>query len=81
MVSSQSTLEQHAALRRKLRGHYAYYGMTGNADALGRFLWLAERAWRYWSNRRSKCKNVTRCACAKRVPFRQAYDLALGTGR
>ena len=27
---------QQAALSRKLQGHYAYYGITGNARALGR---------------------------------------------
>lgn len=41
-------------LTRKLRGHYAYYGITGNGDALSRFLWLTERAWRFWLNRRSR---------------------------
>jgi hypothetical protein len=46
--------EQQQMLTRKLRGHYAYYGITGNGDALGRFLWLAERAWRFWLNRRSR---------------------------
>src|SRR5690606_15376743 len=42
----QPIVEQHRALQRKLRGHYAYYGTTGNSAALGRFLWLTERAWR-----------------------------------
>jgi hypothetical protein len=46
--------DQHAALTRKLRGHYAYYGITGNSRALSRFLWLTERAWRYWLNTRSQ---------------------------
>ena len=41
------------ALTRKLRGHYAYYGITGNSAALSRFLYSAERAWRYWLNTRS----------------------------
>jgi len=45
--------EQHAAINRKLRGHYAYYGVTGNARALSRYLRLAERAWRKWLNRRN----------------------------
>jgi RNA-directed DNA polymerase len=45
--------EQHVALSRKLRGHYAYYGITGNADALGRFLWQTLRAWKYWLHTRS----------------------------
>jgi len=45
--------EQHEAINRKLRGHYAYYGVTGNARALSRYLRLAERAWRKWLNRRN----------------------------
>jgi len=45
--------EQHAALSRKLRGHYAYYGITGNYRALACFLWRVGRTWRYWLSRRS----------------------------
>lgn len=45
--------EQHAALTRKLRGHYAYYGITGNYRSLSRLLWLVGRAWQYWLDRRS----------------------------
>jgi len=45
--------EQHAALGRKLRGHFAYYGITGNAHALARFRYEVERRWRNWLNRRS----------------------------
>lgn len=44
---------QHYGLCRKLHGHYAYYGISGNARALSRFLHEVERAWRYWLNRRS----------------------------
>jgi RNA-directed DNA polymerase len=50
---------QHAAINRKLRGHYAYYGVTGNARALGRYRQLAERTWRVWLNRRSQRARVT----------------------
>ena len=45
--------EQWAALSRKLRGHYAYYGITGNASALRRFRYEVERLWRKWLSRRS----------------------------
>ena len=45
--------EQWAALSRKLRGHYAYYGITGNAPALHRFRYEVERLWRKWLGRRS----------------------------
>jgi len=44
---------QHIDLSRKLRGHYAYFGITGNARALSCFLHEVERVWRYWLNRRS----------------------------
>ena len=43
--------EQHAALSRKLRGHYAYYGLTGNAQAIGRFRHEVRRRWRKWLSR------------------------------
>ncbi len=46
--------EQHARLTRKLRGHCAYYGITGNSKALSRLLWLTARAWQYWLNTRSQ---------------------------
>ena len=45
--------EQHAALGRKLRGHDAYYGITGNARALSLLRLLVRRIWRRWLNRRS----------------------------
>ena len=38
--------DQQAALSRKLRGHYAYYGITGNFQALNRFRFEVERLWR-----------------------------------
>lgn len=44
---------QHTQLCRKLRGHYAYYGITGNGRSLGRFLHAVERIWRKWLARRS----------------------------
>ena len=45
--------DQQAVLSRKLRGHYAYYGLTGNSPALGRFRCEVERLWRKWLGRRS----------------------------
>ncbi len=46
--------EQHADLAAKLKGHYNYYGITGNSPALSRFLWSVERIWRRWLGRRSQ---------------------------
>ena len=40
-------------LGHKLRGHYAYYGITGNHSSLDQLRWWTERTWRYWLNRRS----------------------------
>ena len=45
--------EQHKGLSLKLRGHYAYYGITGNSLALGRFKHEVERIWRRWLGTRS----------------------------
>ena len=44
--------DQQAALSRKLRGHYAYSGITGNVQALSRFRYEVERLWRKWLSRR-----------------------------
>lgn len=46
--------EQHATLSLMVRGHYGYYGITGNARRLSAFLHAVERAWRYWLDRRSQ---------------------------
>ena len=50
----QSLPEQHAALSRRLRGHYAYYGITGNSPALARFRHEVYRRWQKWLGRRSR---------------------------
>jgi RNA-directed DNA polymerase len=49
---------QHRQLSLKLRGHYAYFGITGNAQSLGRFLHCVERIWFKWLNRRSNRSGV-----------------------
>jgi len=46
--------EQHRALSKKLRGHYAYYGITGNSLMLNRFMHAVRYAWRFWLQRRSQ---------------------------
>ena len=45
--------EQWVALTAKLRGHFAYYGITGNTRSLGSFRYHARRAWHKWLSRRS----------------------------
>jgi RNA-directed DNA polymerase len=51
--------DQCAALGRKLQGHYAYFGITGNAPALARFLYEVRRVWRKWLSRRSHHGQMT----------------------
>jgi group II intron reverse transcriptase/maturase len=51
--------DQHVALSQKLRGHYGYYGVTGNLRALWSFRRLVERAWRSWLDRRSQKAKMT----------------------
>src|SRR5438876_10806354 len=43
---------QHAVLSRKLRGHYSYYGITGNSAALTRFRHEVRKRWWKWLRRR-----------------------------
>jgi RNA-directed DNA polymerase len=45
---------QHRSLVQKIRGHYAYYGLTGNLRSLGNFLYQVQRRWRKWLDRRSQ---------------------------
>jgi RNA-directed DNA polymerase len=46
--------EQHRALARKLKGHYGYYGITGNGRRLTTFWHQVERIWQKWLSRRSQ---------------------------
>ena len=52
-------VKQHVTLSQKVRGHYAYYGITGNARALAEFLCAVQRAWRKWLDRRNTRDEMT----------------------
>jgi len=45
---------QHRTLAPKLNGHYAYYGVTSNYDALARLWHEVVLTWRKWLSRRSQ---------------------------
>ena len=45
--------EQARVLSLKMRGHYSYYGITGNARMLGRFAFEVRAIWRKWLGRRN----------------------------
>jgi len=49
-----SLFEQFRTLVRKLAGHYAYYGITGNARALNQVRTATVKLWCKWLRRRSR---------------------------
>jgi group II intron reverse transcriptase/maturase len=64
--------EQWKKLCEKVRGHYAYYGITGNIRSLGEFLHQVRRSWRRWLNRRNNRRNVI---WEKFLTFLERYPL------
>ena len=50
---------QHAQLSAKLRGHYAYYGITGNIRQVHRYRQQVTKIWRKWLERRTRSKRLT----------------------
>jgi group II intron reverse transcriptase/maturase len=46
--------EQQQALGQKIRGHCAYYGVTGNSNALSWFRYGVVCCWRKWLSRRNR---------------------------
>ncbi len=50
----RSVKEQYGMLVKKLKGHYAYYGITGNGPWLQRFREAVKKIWRKWLARRSR---------------------------
>jgi RNA-directed DNA polymerase len=51
--------EQRTTLSQKLRGHFAYYGITGNSKRLAEFRTAVERCWWKWLNRRNRQRSMT----------------------
>lgn len=45
--------EQHQRLCQMLRGHFAYFGISGNFGRLAELKYQAQRCWRKWLSRRS----------------------------
>jgi len=50
----QPVPEQHAVLCQKLRGHFGYYGITGNSSQLHSFRTVVARVWYQWLSRRKR---------------------------
>jgi RNA-directed DNA polymerase len=51
--------EQWTALRRKLLGHFGYFGITGNSRALRNFRYRTIAVWRKWLSRRSQRARIS----------------------
>jgi len=51
--------KQYAALCRRIRGHFNYFGVNSNGPSLDRLLWHAERIWLKWLRRRSQRSKLT----------------------
>jgi RNA-directed DNA polymerase len=50
--------EQHARLSRMIRGHCAYYGITGNGDRIRWYHHQLVRIWKKWLRRRGRHSNL-----------------------
>lgn len=70
----QKLEDQRKKLSRKLQGHYAYYGVTGNFRSLNRFYRQTCRYWRKWLNRRSRKPAVS---WSKMTRILKQYSLPL----
>jgi group II intron reverse transcriptase/maturase len=51
--------EQQATLKRRLTGHFNYFGVNGNLRSLKRLVHFVERQWHKWLNRRSQRRCLT----------------------
>jgi group II intron reverse transcriptase/maturase len=50
----QPIKKQHAALSRRLRGHFNYFGVNGNSRSLELLVRATKRSWYKWLHRRSQ---------------------------
>jgi RNA-directed DNA polymerase len=50
----QSIPDQHGHLTAMMRGHYAYYGITGNLRRIRWYAHQAARIWQQWLSRRDR---------------------------
>ena len=60
VMRHESLPDQHRQLCWKLKGHYAYFGISGNSKQLGRLYNRVRRLWRKWLSRRSWTSTVSR---------------------
>lgn len=63
---------QHKELSSKLRGHYNYYGVIGNSQAINNFRNQTILTWKFWLNRRAQRRTMT-WSCFSKI--KRAYPL------
>jgi group II intron reverse transcriptase/maturase len=51
--------KQHETLKRKIQGHYNYFGVTGNYKPMAKLQYFATKLWFKWLNRRSQRKSLS----------------------
>ena len=54
----QSIPDQNAHLAAMMRGHYAYYGITGNSRRIRWYAYQVERIWQKWLSRRDRTRRL-----------------------
>jgi len=67
-----SVREQHAALTRRVQGHFNYFGVNGNTRSLRNFMHQVRRRWFKWLRRRSQRASLT---WARFLDLLKAYPL------
>ena len=58
---------QHKKLAEKIKGHYAYFAVTGNMPSLENFFFGTGRIWYKWLSRRSQKKHLSKTEYFKRL--------------
>jgi hypothetical protein len=51
--------KQHETLKRKIQGHYNYFGVAGNYKPMANLRYFATKLWFKWLNRRSQRKSLS----------------------
>jgi RNA-directed DNA polymerase len=58
-IRTEPLVDQHRQLSQKLKGHFAYFGISGNYKRLADLHYETRRIWRQWLSRRSNNSRVT----------------------
>jgi RNA-directed DNA polymerase len=58
-MRTEPIADQHRQLSQKLKGHFAYFGISGNYRRLSDLRYQVRRIWRKWLSRRSNKSRVT----------------------